>query len=558
MSALIRDAPIGQIIRLVTRNRILQYPEEVEGWRCPHSYKNESPPSESTEPLPDIEKEALPLPSEPTIEEGKVLEEVEEAPREDVETSPEKPVEPAEEAEIERYTTSSSSSEVETQGKELHEIPTAASAVHPHLEAIKTARTTTGLEKVGTRSALHQSHTQADLEQQFTLAAQPPAPSAPIIPAELEDGTILVDWYSTDDPDNPQNWSLGKKLAVTAQICAYTMAVYMGSAIYAPSEVGIMRQFGVNSQLASMGLSMYVLAYGMGPMLFSPLSEMPVIGRNPPYMITYFLFVILLVPTALAHNFAGFVVLRFLLGFFGSPCLATGGASLQDMFSIIKMPYVMSTWALAATCGPALGPIISGFSVTAENWRWSQWELLWLAGPVYLVMFFFLPETSPSNILLRRAQRLRKLTGNQNLKSQSEIDQANIKFTDLVTENLLRPNQMMIQDPAIGFTAIYTALVYGIYYSFFEAFPLVYIDMYGFNLGVMGLCFLSITVGVIIAIAIYWAYNYIKVEPEIRAYGLGPPERRLIPALVASFLCPIGLFIFGSYFTPSSRTLSAR
>ena len=558
MSALMRDAPIGQIIRLVTRNRVLKYPEEVEGWSCPNSYKDESPPSESTEPLPDIEKEALPLPSEPTIEEGKVLEEVEETPREDVETSPEKPIEPAEEVEIDRYSTSSSNSEVETQGKELHEIPTAASAVHPHLEAIKTARTTTGLEKVGTRSALHQSHTQADLEKQFTLAAQPPAPPAPIIPAALEDGTILVDWYSTDDPDNPQNWSLGKKLAVTAQICAYTMAVYMGSAIYAPSEVGIMKQFGVNAQLASMGLSMYVLAYGMGPMLFSPLSEMPVIGRNPPYMITYFLFVILLVPTALAQNFAGFIVLRFLLGFFGSPCLATGGASLQDMFSIIKMPYVMSTWALAATCGPALGPIISGFSVTAENWRWSQWELLWLAGPIYLVMFLFLPETSPSNILLRRARRLRKLTGNQNLKSQSEIDQANIKFTDLVTENLLRPNQMMIQDPAIGFTAIYTALVYGIYYSFFEAFPLVYIDMYGFNLGVMGLCFLSITVGVIISIAIYWAYNYIKVEPEIRAYGLGPPERRLIPALVASFLCPIGLFIFGSYFTTSSPILSAR
>ena len=82
--------------------------------------------------------------------------------------------------------------------------------------------------------------------------------------------------------------------------------------------------------------------------------------------------------TTHVENFPGLIVLRFLLGFFGSPCLATGGASLQDIFSLIKMPYVMSTWALAATCGPALGPIISGFSVVAENWRWSQWELLWL------------------------------------------------------------------------------------------------------------------------------------------------------------------------------------
>jgi DHA1 family multidrug resistance protein-like MFS transporter len=88
-------------------------------------------------------------------------------------------------------------------------------------------------------------------------------------------------------------------------------------------------------------------------------------------------------------------------------------------------------------------------------------------------------------------------------------------------------------------------IVYAIFYSFFEAFPLVYIDMYKFNLGEMGLTFLSIAVGVIIAIAAYWSYIYWVMEPEIRANGLGAPERRLIPALVSSIFCPVGLFIFG-------------
>lgn len=69
--------------------------------------------------------------------------------------------------------------------------------------------------------------------------------------------------------------------------------------------------------------------------------------------------------------------------------------------------------------------------------------------------------------------------------------------------------------------------------------------MYHFNLGELGLTFLSITVGVIIAIAAYWSYIYYIMEPEIRAHGLGAPERRLIPALVSSIFCPVGLFIFG-------------
>lgn len=178
-------------------------------------------------------------------------------------------------------------------------------------------------------------------------------------------------------------------------------------------------------------------------------------------MLTYAIFVILLVPTALVENAAGLIVLRFLLGFFGSPCLATGGASLQDMFSLIKLPYVLSLWAFAATCGPALGPIISGFAVVAENWRWSQWELLWLAGPIWIVMFLLLPETSSSNILLHRAQRLRKLTGDQRLKSQSEIDQANMQVSQVAKESLWRPIQLMLLDPSIAFTAVYTALIYG-------------------------------------------------------------------------------------------------
>jgi DHA1 family multidrug resistance protein-like MFS transporter len=92
---------------------------------------------------------------------------------------------------------------------------------------------------------------------------------------------------------------------------------------------------------------------------------------------------------------------------------------------------------------------------------------------------------------------------------------------------------------------VYTALVYGIYYSFFEAFPIVYMGIYGFNLGQMGLTFLSISVSVALAIPSYWAYQHYLVEPEIKAKGVPAPERCLIPALFVAFLLPIGLFMFG-------------
>jgi DHA1 family multidrug resistance protein-like MFS transporter len=506
MLALIRDAPAGQLIRYITKNRFLQYPEEQADFQIPAAYTH------PTRPLPKRLSTSSSEASPTTEREGPATEEA---------------VYPDPETVLEQEDDDGSSD----------------------LEKIQTARTQhtvrTQISRVGTRTALQKSISRADLEQQFSLASVERGPSRPIEPSHLDDGTILVDWYATDDAENPQNFSFWKKANVLILILLYTMGVYMGSAIYSPSIPGVMERFGVEIGAASLGLSMYVLAYGIGPLLFSPLSEIPIIGRNPPYIISYAIFVILTIPTALVDNFAGLVVLRFLQGFFGSPCLATGGATLQDVYSLIKLPYVLSLWAFAATCGPALGPIISGFSVAAKNWRWSLWEMLWMNGPIFLALFFFLPETSSANILLRRAQRLRKLTGNQNLKSQSEIDQMNLSPRAVAIEALWRPFELMLLDPSIAFTAVYTAIIYGIFYSFFEAFPLVYNEMYGFNLGELGLTFLSVTIGVIISITWYWWYIYYIVEPDIRANGLGSPERRLIPALFVTFLVPIGLFIFG-------------
>ncbi|CZR63831.1 related to FLR1-Putative H+ antiporter regulated by yAP-1 and involved in multidrug resistance [Phialocephala subalpina] len=389
-----------------------------------------------------------------------------------------------------------------------------------------------------------------DLEQAQSHHHSPErTTSRPIMPMKSSDGTILVDWYMTDDPENPQNWSPGKKFLVAFQINIYSFALYLGSSIYAPALGGVMRDFGVSSVAGMLGLALYVLAYGIGPMLFSPLSEIPVIGRNPIYVWTFLIFVILCVPMALVDNFAGLLVLRLLVGFFGSPCLGTGAATFSDMYSMVKMPHLLALWAV--TLGPALAPIISGFSVSAENWHWFAWEMLWLTGPIWILMFISLPETSPANILLRRARRLRKLTGRQDFKSQSEIDQAHMTAHDIAFDALIKPWQINLLDPAVAFTTIYTALIYGIFYSFFESFPLVFPVMYRFNLGESNLPFLSVVVALLICIPLYSAYYLVIVEPRVKVSGFGPPEERLIPGLVATFFVPAGLFLFAWTARPS-------
>ena len=494
--SILRDAPFGQLVRLITRDRYFKYQEELPGFEIPWE-----------KALAEAKEQALaatPQGAQTPAQERDVVDLEKEAP-------------------------------TRTPPPDLNPLT--------QLTTIKTTKTVDRADRTLTRAST-KPWTEDRLEAERQDEAER-AQSAVIVPTNTADGITLIDWYTTDDPENPQNWSSRRKLLVVAIIFVYTFAAYTASAIYTPSTEAVMHKFGVSITAASLGLSLYVLGYGSGPMIFSPMSELPIVGRNPPYIITFGLFVILAVPTALIDDFAGLLVLRFLTGFMSSPALATGGATMQDMYGLLKLPYALTAWVAAAFCAPALGPLLSGFAVMEKNWRWSLWEILWISSPVWLLMFFFMPETSAGTILLRRAKRLRKLTGNANLKSQSEIDQGSKTFSAIATEAMIKPIEICIKDPAVLFTNIYTAYIYGVYYSFFEVFPLVYVGIYGFDLGELGLPFLTIIVGCVIGITIYVSYQYFYLEPDIRKHGLRAQEHRLVPALFAVTLLPAGMFWFG-------------
>lgn len=179
------------------------------------------------------------------------------------------------------------------------------------------------------------------------------------------------------------------------------------------------------------------------------------------------------------------------------------------------------------------------------RWRWALWEILWMSAPVLLIMIVFLPETSVDNILLRRAQRLRRVTKNPNIRSPREVSHDTLSFWGLMRFSLVKPIEIMAKDPAILFTNIYTSLVYGIYYSFFEAFPLVFPVIYGFSPSQAGLVFVSLAVACGIGAVAYITYIYTYLIPDFKKHGHRNPEHRLVPAVVASLFPSVGLALFG-------------
>ncbi len=198
MSALIRDSSLGQIIRYATGNKVLLYPEERPDFKLPDSYTKPADKTrlESEASIPAVAVER----AEPQVRDVDATLEPVETP-EEAEEEPKGPVEAIEPAEndLERAVTAQSTRSV------LRRTGTSASQ-------------RTAMERVASRTALANAVTQADLEREFTVATMSKRPTEPIHPTVLEDGTILVDFYDTEDPDNPQNWSQGKKAFTAFQI----------------------------------------------------------------------------------------------------------------------------------------------------------------------------------------------------------------------------------------------------------------------------------------------------------------------------------------------------
>ena len=95
---------------------------------------------------------------------------------------------------------------------------------------------------------------------------------------------------------------------------------------------------------------------------------------------------------------------------------------------------------------------------------------------------------------------------------------------------------------------ILSAILLGILYLFFGAFPLVFEKNHGFTISQTGLTFLGLFVGMVLGISSdpLWRRNYARLVRQREAQGGEPggsePEFRLPPTIYGALLVPIGLF----------------
>ena len=90
----------------------------------------------------------------------------------------------------------------------------------------------------------------------------------------------------------------------------------------------------------------------------------------------------------------------------------------------------------------------------------------------------------------------------------------------------------------------FTALVYGVLFTWVESFPLVFGGIYGFDVGAQGLVYLGIFIGLVITVPLYLLWVKYGVIPAFTKPTF-KPEMVLPPTFVGSLALPICLFWYG-------------
>jgi len=344
------------------------------------------------------------------------------------------------------------------------------------------------------------------------------------------------------------SFSSAKKWFITMLVAVATLAVAFVSSAYSGGADQVLRTFGVSEEVFTLGISLFVLGFAVGPLLWAPMSEL--FGRQYLFFGTYAMLTAFNAGAAGSQNIQTLIILRFFAGAFGSSPLTNAGGVIADMFPAEERGTAMSLFAAAPFLGPVIGPICGGFIGETVGWRWVEGVMAIFTGVLCLLCGLLVPETYAPVLLSKRAKKLSQITGKV-YKSMAEAEQGPTSFGHVFKTSLSRPWQLLFKEPIVLLLSIYMAIIYGTLYMLFTAFPIVFQQGRGWSPGIGGLAFLGVAVGMVAAVAFSLFDNkrYVKISRQYD--GFAPPESRLLGCMIGGISIVIGLFWFAWTCQPS-------
>lgn len=362
---------------------------------------------------------------------------------------------------------------------------------------------------------------------------------------------FLVGFDGDHDQLNPKNWTHGRKWVSLGIVGTTGFVVGWASSIDSTAITQGQEAFGVSRVTESLATALFLIAFGVGSLFAAPFSE--TVGRNPVYLVSLTLLMIFIMASGLSPNIGAQLAFRFIAGFFGCTPMTTFGGSMSDIFHILERSYAFPICCSLSFLGPFLAPMVGAFigQSSLVSWRWTEWISLIITGLTTGSIFFFVPETYGPVLLQWKAKHLRSITGDARFMAESELRK--VSLPQQLLHSCSRPFRLFFGEIMVMLFTMYLVVVYVVLFGFLTGYDFIFGDTYGFSQGSVGLAFIGMNIGFLVAFAlvphIYLTYKRKLDAASARADGQPPsrlpPEERLWYAMYGAPWLPISIFWMG-------------
>ncbi|KAJ7181246.1 MFS general substrate transporter [Mycena filopes] len=183
-----------------------------------------------------------------------------------------------------------------------------------------------------------------------------------------------------------------QKRTISGLVSFSALIPMFAGASFIPSIPDIARDLNSTPKVISLAVSISIFSSALGSMLFATYSTF--YGRRPAYLFGLPLLCIGSLGVGTATRVPELLFWRAMQALGSSGGLSVGGGVISDMYKLTERGTAMGIFLAAALLGNALAPIIGGWVSHYASWRYLQLALGIAGGSLWLVMLFYLPETS--------------------------------------------------------------------------------------------------------------------------------------------------------------------
>jgi MFS family permease len=159
--------------------------------------------------------------------------------------------------------------------------------------------------------------------------------------------------FLPDDPQNAMTFPQWKKWLFTWLQALATLATTFASSAYSGGMKQVILSFNISTEVATLGISFYVLGFALGPLVWAPLSEL--YGRRRVFFLSFMAATVFSAGAAGAGSISALLIFRFLTGSIGSAPLSNAPGVIADMFDKSGRGMAMCMFSGAPFLGPAVG-----------------------------------------------------------------------------------------------------------------------------------------------------------------------------------------------------------